>query len=216
MGMENWCYDPATVYDAGLARHYETGEPLPRELFDKLCEQRTYQAGMGMLRQLFFGALDMELHHRLPRTASCAASATSSPAATRLATTRTSGRRCSVQMRSPRLRRLASTMMTRCARWGGCSATQCWRLGAGATRQTCTAISVGVIRRLMHFCATVACWKTDDSTVAVHPELAQRSARHALPACTYHQKLQVYRALSGKIGLGRGTGDTDRSTRDLG
>lgn len=62
--MENWCYDSKTVYEAGLARHYESGEPLPRDLFDKLCEQKTYQAGLGMLRQLYFGALDIELHHR--------------------------------------------------------------------------------------------------------------------------------------------------------
>ena len=66
--MENWCYDVATVYDAGMAKHYETGEPLPRELFDKLCEQKTFQAGMGMCRQLFFGALDIELHHRYDPT----------------------------------------------------------------------------------------------------------------------------------------------------
>ena len=62
--MENWCYDEATVYGSGLAKHYETGEPLPRELFNKLCEQKTFQAGMVMSRQLYFGALDMELHHR--------------------------------------------------------------------------------------------------------------------------------------------------------
>lgn len=62
--MENWCYDEATVYGSGLAKHYETGEPLPRELFKKLCEQKTFQAGMVMSRQLYFGALDMELHHR--------------------------------------------------------------------------------------------------------------------------------------------------------
>ena len=58
------CYDEATVYGAGLAKHYKTGEPLPRELFSKLCEQKTFQAGMVMSRQLYFGALDMELHHR--------------------------------------------------------------------------------------------------------------------------------------------------------
>lgn len=62
--MENWCYDESTIYDAGLAKHYETGEPLPKELFQKLCEQKTYQAGMMMVRQLYFGALDIELHHR--------------------------------------------------------------------------------------------------------------------------------------------------------
>merc|ERR1712137_542598 len=62
--MENFCYDEGTIYGSGLAKHYDTGEPLPRELFEKLCKQRTFQAGMGMVRQLYFGALDMELHHR--------------------------------------------------------------------------------------------------------------------------------------------------------
>eukprot|EP00638_Chattonella_subsalsa_P004943 CAMPEP_0117755460 /NCGR_PEP_ID=MMETSP0947-20121206/13468_1 /TAXON_ID=44440 /ORGANISM="Chattonella subsalsa, Strain CCMP2191" /LENGTH=738 /DNA_ID=CAMNT_0005574805 /DNA_START=153 /DNA_END=2369 /DNA_ORIENTATION=+ len=60
--MENWCYDEPTVYQ--FAKHYETGEPLPKELFEKLKAQRTYQAGMMMCRQLLFGQLDMELHHR--------------------------------------------------------------------------------------------------------------------------------------------------------
>jgi len=60
--MEEFCYDEATIYGSGLATHYETGEPLPRELFAKLKEQKTYQAAMGMVRQLYFGALDMALH----------------------------------------------------------------------------------------------------------------------------------------------------------
>eukprot|EP00568_Trieres_chinensis_P013774 CAMPEP_0183295840 /NCGR_PEP_ID=MMETSP0160_2-20130417/3637_1 /TAXON_ID=2839 ORGANISM="Odontella Sinensis, Strain Grunow 1884" /NCGR_SAMPLE_ID=MMETSP0160_2 /ASSEMBLY_ACC=CAM_ASM_000250 /LENGTH=776 /DNA_ID=CAMNT_0025457377 /DNA_START=88 /DNA_END=2418 /DNA_ORIENTATION=+ len=58
--MENWCYDKPTVY--GFARHYETGEPLPEEMFEKLKEQKTYGAGMMACRQLYFGQLDMELH----------------------------------------------------------------------------------------------------------------------------------------------------------
>jgi len=58
--MENWCYDRPTVY--GFAKHYETGEPLPEELFEKLRAQRTFNAGMMSCRQLYFGQLDMELH----------------------------------------------------------------------------------------------------------------------------------------------------------
>jgi oligopeptidase A len=66
--MENFCFDEATMYGAdgraGLAKHYQTGQPLPRDLFEKLCKQKTFQAGMGMVRQLNLGALDMALHHR--------------------------------------------------------------------------------------------------------------------------------------------------------
>lgn len=58
--MENWCYDKKTVY--GFAKHYETGEPLPEEMFEKLKEQKTYGAGMMACRQLLFGLLDLELH----------------------------------------------------------------------------------------------------------------------------------------------------------
>lgn len=38
-----------------FAKHFETGETLPNDLFEKLCAQRTYMAGSGMLRQLYFG-----------------------------------------------------------------------------------------------------------------------------------------------------------------
>lgn len=58
--MENWCYDRPTVF--GFAKHYETGEPLPELMFQKLCEQKTFNAGMMSCRQLLFGQLDMELY----------------------------------------------------------------------------------------------------------------------------------------------------------
>jgi len=58
--MENWCYDRPTVY--GFAKHWETGEPMPEEMFNKLCEQKTFNAGMMACRQLQFGQLDLELY----------------------------------------------------------------------------------------------------------------------------------------------------------
>lgn len=58
--MENWCYDKPTVY--GFAKHYETGEVLPEELFKKIVAAKNFNAGMFMTRQLFFGAIDMKLH----------------------------------------------------------------------------------------------------------------------------------------------------------
>ncbi len=60
--MENWCYHGPTV--AAMTAHVETGSPLPRDLFDRLCAARTYRAATAMCRQLAFAALDIELHHR--------------------------------------------------------------------------------------------------------------------------------------------------------
>jgi oligopeptidase A len=65
--MENWCYHRPTLL--GLSSHYETGEPLPEELFEKIRAARTFQAGMQMLRQLLFGMTDMALHHGYSRSA---------------------------------------------------------------------------------------------------------------------------------------------------
>ena len=60
--MENWTYHEETVM--GFAKHFETGESLPKDLFDRLLAAKNYRAGSGMLRQIYFGHLDMELHHR--------------------------------------------------------------------------------------------------------------------------------------------------------
>ena len=58
--MENWCYDRPTLF--GMAKHYQTGETLPEEYYQKLVAAKNYMSGSGMLRQLHFGMLDMELH----------------------------------------------------------------------------------------------------------------------------------------------------------
>lgn len=60
--MENWCYDRATLF--GMAKHYETGETLPEEYYQKLLAARNYMSGSQMLRQLHFAFVDIELHHR--------------------------------------------------------------------------------------------------------------------------------------------------------
>ncbi len=60
--MENWCYHRPTIRE--LSGHYQTGEPLPDDLFAKLTAARNYRAASMMLRQLHFGMTDMHLHHR--------------------------------------------------------------------------------------------------------------------------------------------------------
>jgi oligopeptidase A len=66
--MENWCYHAPTLLGTpampGLARHWQSGEPLPRALFDKIVAARTYRAGSMTARQVYMSTLDLELHHR--------------------------------------------------------------------------------------------------------------------------------------------------------
>jgi oligopeptidase A len=58
--MENFCWQREVV-DL-FARHYETGEILPDELFDKMIAAKNFQSGMQMLRQIEFSLFDMLLH----------------------------------------------------------------------------------------------------------------------------------------------------------
>nr|WP_312509125.1 oligopeptidase A [Pseudomonas luteola] len=58
--MENWCWEPEGL--ALISGHYETGEPLPQELLDKMLAAKNFQSGLMMVRQLEFSLFDFELH----------------------------------------------------------------------------------------------------------------------------------------------------------
>jgi len=58
--MENWCYDRATLM--GMARHWQSDEPLPQEEFRKLLAARTFMGGSATLRQVHFALVDLKLH----------------------------------------------------------------------------------------------------------------------------------------------------------
>ncbi|XP_023751895.1 probable cytosolic oligopeptidase A [Lactuca sativa] len=60
--MENWCYHRDTLMS--IAKHYETGETLPEEIYQKLLAARTFRAGTLSLRQLKFATVDLELHSK--------------------------------------------------------------------------------------------------------------------------------------------------------
>ncbi len=61
--MENFCWEKEAL-DL-MARHYQTGEALPDELFDKMIAARNFHSALAMLRQLEFALFDMQLYRDL-------------------------------------------------------------------------------------------------------------------------------------------------------
>lgn len=59
---ENWTWDYNSLQL--FAKHYETGEVLPRELFDKMVAAKNVGSGMAALQQIYYGTLDFTLHDR--------------------------------------------------------------------------------------------------------------------------------------------------------
>lgn len=58
--MENFCWEWSVLRH--MTSHVDTGEPLPRELFDKMLAAKNFQSGLATLRQIEFALFDMLLH----------------------------------------------------------------------------------------------------------------------------------------------------------
>ncbi len=58
--MENFCWEWDVLKH--MTAHIDTGEPLPRALFDKMLAAKNFQSGLQTLRQIEFASFDMHLH----------------------------------------------------------------------------------------------------------------------------------------------------------
>ena len=58
--LEQFAYDKEVL--KLFARHYQTGEPMPEEMIEKLKNAKNFQSALAMLRQLEFGLFDIKIH----------------------------------------------------------------------------------------------------------------------------------------------------------
>jgi len=59
--MENFCWEWDVLRH--MTAHVDTGEPLPKALFDRMLAAKNFQSGMQLVRQLEFALFDMHLHY---------------------------------------------------------------------------------------------------------------------------------------------------------
>ena len=58
--MENWCWEQEAL--GLISGHFETGEPLPDGLYQRMLAARNFQSAMQMVRQLEFSLFDFRIH----------------------------------------------------------------------------------------------------------------------------------------------------------
>jgi oligopeptidase A len=58
--MENFAWEWEVLQR--LTAHVDTGEPLPRALYDKMLAAKNFQSGLATLRQVEFALFDMRIH----------------------------------------------------------------------------------------------------------------------------------------------------------
>lgn len=66
--MENFCWEWDVLKH--MTSHVDTGESLPRDLFDKMLAAKNFQSGLQTLRQVEFALFDMLLHSQATAPAS--------------------------------------------------------------------------------------------------------------------------------------------------
>ena len=64
--MENWCWQREALQF--ISGHYQTNEPLPNDLLDKMLRAKNFQSAMMMVRQLEFALFDFRLHVEFDET----------------------------------------------------------------------------------------------------------------------------------------------------
>jgi len=65
---ENWAWNYESL--KLFAKHYKTGEVLPKELFDKMLAAKNVGSGLAYTQQVYYGILDFTLHDKYDPTSS--------------------------------------------------------------------------------------------------------------------------------------------------